>query len=124
MSTDIIAIGSRISSLLLSFRLSTVAEALVSRLVQADQGDALETILEVLEMEQEARQERRVTRLRRGSRLPTTKTFATFDEKPLTRTLVRKLKDLQSADFLNSAINVLAFGLPGVGKSHAMAALG
>jgi DNA replication protein DnaC len=124
MSADITAIESRTASLLLSFRLKTAAESLVSRLVQADQGDALETILEVLEMEQEARQERRVTRLRRASRLPTTKTFETFDDKPLTRTVVRKLKVLQSGDFLESAINVLAFGLPGVGKSHAIAALG
>lgn len=119
-----ITTASKISGLLDSFKLTTAAEPMVSRLIAGGQEGALDTILEVLEMEQEARQERRVTRLRRGSRLPTAKTFETFDDKTLARTLVRKLKDLQNGDFVDDAINVLAFGLPGVGKSHAVAALG
>jgi hypothetical protein len=36
-----------------------------------------------LELESETRHERRVTRLRRASRLPTAKTFETFDDKRL-----------------------------------------
>jgi len=116
--------ASKISGLLDSFKLTSAAEALVSRLVAAGQEGSLDTILEVLEMEQEARQERRVTRLRRGSHLPTAKTFETFDDKTLAGTLVRKLKALQNGDFVDEAVNVLAFGLPGVGKSHAISALG
>ena len=50
--------------------------------------------------------------------------LATLDDKRLPRPVVRKLRELHSGDFLDEAINILAFGLPGVGKSHALAALG
>ena len=40
------------------------------------------------------------------------------------KVLVRKLHELAEGDFLTEATNVLAFGLPGVGKSHAMCAIG
>lgn len=118
------SIESRVVDLLLEFKLTTAAEELVSRLVQADHGPALATILEVLELEREARQERRVARLRRASHLPTAKTFETFDDKRLTRQVVRRLEELKSGSFIDEAVNILAFGLPGVGKSHAIAALG
>ena len=118
------SIESRIVTHLLDFKLSMAAQELVSRLVQADHGDALPTILEVLQLESESRHERRVTRLRRASRLPTAKTFETFDNARLSRAVVRKLEELRAGDFVDEAINILAFGLPGVGKSHALAALG
>lgn len=118
------AIENRIVTHLLAFKLTVAAEELVSRLVQADHGAALATILEVLELESETRHERRVTRLRRASRLPTAKTFETFDDQRLSRSVVRKLDELKVGDFVDNAINILAFGLPGVGKSHALAALG
>src|SRR5208282_6303539 len=38
--------------------------------------------------------------------------------------LGRKLRELARGEFLEGAINLLAFGPPGVGKSHAAAALG
>ncbi len=123
MST-VATIEDRVVTLLLEFKLPTVAEELVSRLAQADLGGATSVILEVLEQEAEARHERRVTRLRRASKLPTAKTFETFDEKRLSRSVVRMLDELRSGEFLDQAINILAFGLPGVGKSHAIAALG
>lgn len=118
------AIEDRVVTLLLDFKLTTVAEELVSRLAQADHASALPVVLEVLEQESEARHDRRVTRLRRMSKLPVAKTFETFDDKRLSRPVVRKLDELRSGDFVDEAINVLAFGLPGVGKSHAIAALG
>jgi DNA replication protein DnaC len=37
--------------------------------------------------------------------------------------LVRRLHELAEGDFVDDATNVLAFGLPGVGKSHAMCAV-
>jgi DNA replication protein DnaC len=38
--------------------------------------------------------------------------------------LERKLRELARGEFLEGAVNLLAFGPPGVGKSHAAAALG
>ena len=76
------------------------------------------------ELEAQERHERRITRLRRASKLPPGKTFATLDEGRLPPALVRQLHELAEGDFLADATNVLAFGLPGVGKSHAMCAVG
>ncbi|MGH7458809.1 MAG: IS21-like element helper ATPase IstB, partial [Longimicrobiaceae bacterium] len=59
----------------------------------------------------------------RASKLPPAKTFETFDDKRLPRPLARKLRELAKGDFLDRAVNVLAFGLPGTGKTHAACAL-
>lgn len=114
----------RISDLLRTFKLPTVADELVLRLHQGGQDDALPHVLEVLELEAQDRRERRTTRLRRASKLPPGKTFDTLDETRFTRPLVRKWRELAKGDFLDRAVNVLAFGLPGVGKSHVACALG
>ena len=114
----------RITDLLRTFKLPTVADELVSRLHQGGQDDALPHVLEVLELEAQDRRERRTTRLRRASKLPPGKTFDTLDETRFTRPLVRKWRELAKGDFLDRAVNVLAFGLPGVGKSHVACALG
>ena len=118
------SVADQIRDLLVEFKLTAAAEELVSRLVEADLKAALAVILEVLEHEREVRHQRRVDRLRRASKLAEGKTFETFDDKRLSRAVVRKLDELRGGEFLDNAVNVLAFGLPGVGKSHAMAALG
>ena len=96
----------------------------MSRFVEADQQPALPLLLDVLDLEAHERHERRVTRLRRASKLPPGKTFDTLDEGRLPPALVRRLQELAGGDFLDEATNVLAFGLPGVGKSHALCAVG
>jgi len=119
-----VTVGDQITSLLTGFLLTTAARELVSRFVEAEQQPALPLLLEVLELEAEERRDRRTTRLRRASKLPPGKTFATLDDGRLPPALVRKLHKLAEGDFLADATNVLAFGLPGVGKSHAMCAIG
>ena len=99
------------------------AEA-VPRFQQAGYGEALETLLEVLELEAEDRQQRRTTRLRRASRLPPGKTWDTFERHRLPARLQQQLGELAQGDFVEQGVNVLAFGLPGTGKSHALCALG
>jgi DNA replication protein DnaC len=117
-------VGDQITALLTGFTLTAAARELVSRFVEAEQQPALPLLLEVLELEAEERQARRLTRLRRASKLPPGKTFDTLEESRLPAALVRRLRDLADGDFLEDATNVLAFGLPGVGKSHAMCAVG
>lgn len=117
-------VGDQITARLTGFLLTTAARELVSRFVDAEQQAALPLLLEVLDLEAQERHERRITRLRRASRLPPGKTFATLDEGRLPPALVRRLHELAEGDFLEDATNVLAFGLPGVGKSHAMCAVG
>lgn len=117
-------VGDQITTLLTGFALTTAARELVSRFVSAEQQLALPVLLDVLQLEADERHERRITRLRRTSKLPPGKTFATLDEGRLPPPLVRRLHELADGDFLDDATNVLAFGLPGVGKSHAMCAVG
>lgn len=117
-------VGDQITARLTGFLLTTAARELVSRFVEAEQQAALPVLLDVLDLEAQERHERRMTRLRRASRLPPGKTFATLDEGRLPPALVRRLHELAEGDFLENATNVLAFGLPGVGKSHAMCAVG
>src|SRR5271169_2170134 len=114
----------RATELLTRFNLSTAATELGQRLENAGHREALLLVLEVLEMEAEAREQRKITRLRRAAQLPPSKTFETLDANTLPAPLMRKLRELARGEFLERAENALAFGLPGVGKSHAACAIG
>ncbi len=114
----------RTTALLTSFNLSTAATELAPRLDGAGHREALRLVLEALEMEAEARQQRKIARLRRAAQLPPDKTFAAIEAGTLPTPLMRKLHELARGEFLERAENALAFGLPGVGKSHAACAIG
>jgi DNA replication protein DnaC len=114
----------RLHELAHQFRLPTLTPPLVRRLTDAGLAEALPVVLEVFEGEQQARHLRRVERLRRASQLPPGKTFAALQEGRFPRTLLAKLRELARGQFLDQPNNVLAFGKPGVGKSHALAAVG
>jgi DNA replication protein DnaC len=116
--------GERLCLLMRQFNLTTAAEEIVPRLIEHELSDAVPVLTEVLEAEAEARHQRRVDRLRRASHLPPGKTFETFDLTRLPAALRHKLDALTHGTFLNDGTNVLAFGLPGTGKTHALAALG
>ena len=55
--------------------------------------------------------------------LPPGKTFQTLDTGRLSAPLAQQLETLATGAFLETATNVLDFGLPGVGKSHALCAV-
>ncbi len=118
------ALCTRLVALCTDFKLPTLAAELVQRFEQSGHSDALPLLAEVFELEAQDRLERRIDRLRRASRLPPGKTLATLDQARLPRPLVDRLRALGTGDFLDGAQNVLCFGLPGTGKSHAAAALG
>ena len=114
----------RIAQLCAEFRLPTVAAEVVPRFQASDHGAALATLLEVFELEASDRRQRRVDRLRRAAKLPAGKTWETLDRTRLPIKLQQQLDELATGAFLDRAVNVLAFGLPGTGKTHAMVALG
>lgn len=101
----------RISELLLRFNLSTAALEMSKRL--AGHEEALQLVSEVLELEAEARQQRRVARLRRAAQLPADKSLETLDLNVLPAALIRRLRELMRGEFLEQADNILVFGLPG-----------
>src|SRR5216683_1084298 len=91
----------------------------------AKEGLSHEAYLHELARQEEAlRQERRTERLLRQSDLPLEKTFRTFDLKWLSTALQLQIERLKPGAFLEQAVNVVAIGKPGVGKSHVLAALG
>ena len=127
MTTDTYApsaVGERIRQLCRQFRLPTLAAETVGRFSDAGHADALPTLVEVLEQEAEDRRIRRVDRLRRASKLPAGKTWDTFEHERAPVRLRQQLIRLAEGDFVDRDVNVLAFGLPGTGKTHAMCAIG
>ena len=114
----------RISELCTQFKLPTVGSEAVNRFTRAGHGDALESLLEVLEMEAEDRRQRRTDRLRQASKLPAGKTWDTFEHERMPAELNHKLDELVRGEFVERSVNVLAFGLPGTGKTHALCAVG
>ena len=118
------ALGERIGELCRQFRLPTLAAETVDRFSDAGHADALPTLVEVLEQEAEDRRIRRVDRLRRASKLPAGKTWDTFEHGRAPVKLRQQLVRLAEGDFVDRDVNVLAFGLPGTGKTHAMCAIG
>ena len=114
----------RISRLCTEFKLPTVGAEAVPCFTRAGQQDALEILTEVLELEAEDRRQRRVNRLRHASKLPAGKTWDTFEHDRFHVRLRQQLDDLVQGEFLDRSVNVLAFGLPGTGKTHALCAVG
>jgi DNA replication protein DnaC len=76
------------------------------------------------EIEIEERRVRRIERLLRASDLPHDKTLATLDLKRLPTSVRRSLPGLCEGGFVERAENLLAFGLPGRGKTHLCSAIG
>jgi DNA replication protein DnaC len=117
-------IGARIGALLTAFKLPTAADEVVRRFVEAGLDQSLPLLHEVLELESHDRHQRRVDRLRRSSKLPLGKTMDTFEEQRLPRPLCAKIREIATGAFVDRGDNVLIFGLPGVGKTHAASAIG
>jgi len=84
-------------------------------------GDSLRRLVE---LELSEREQRKVERLQKGSGLPGEKTLATLDLERLPSKVRRQLPTLCEGGFVERAENVLAFGLPGRGKTHTACAIG
>lgn len=124
MSKPTTTAAQELEELLTLLALPAAAEQMVARLTKAGMHEAIPVVLQVLRLETDQRRERRTARLRKASRLPVGKTLDTLVQTRLPRQLAGQLKELATGAFLERATNVLCFGLPGVGKSHAACALG
>ena len=118
------AVGERIRELCREFKLPTLASETVGRFSEAGHAAALPTLVEVLEQAAEDRRIRRVDRLRGASKLPAGKTWDIFEHERAPVRLRQQLVRLAEGDFVERGVNVLAFGMPGTGKTHAMRAIG
>jgi DNA replication protein DnaC len=78
---------------------------------------------ELVTLELSEREVRKVERLRKGSGLPAEKTLANLDQKRLPAKVRRLIPTLCEGGFAERAENILAFGMPGRGKSHTLSAI-
>ncbi|MET0918163.1 MAG: IS21-like element helper ATPase IstB [Burkholderiales bacterium] len=81
-------------------------------------------LLELARGEWAAKSARRIERLRKQSELPPDKTFRAFDLNRFDPATRMQIERLRGGDFLTEAINIVAVGRPGAGKSHLACALG
>jgi DNA replication protein DnaC len=115
-----------LESLLRELHLPTVRDSYEDLARQAEQeGQSYEQfLLELVEMESQARRGRRLERMLRQSKLPAEKTLASFDLKRIPTKVRQQVKTLVGGSFLDRKENVLAFGKPGTGKTHVLCAIG
>ena len=124
--TDIQTPNESLTMLLRTLRLPTFCQQFEDlALVGERQGWSFGHYLHQLaEAEVEDRRRRRIERALKASDLPPEKTLATLELKRFSTTVRRLLPSLCEGDFIHRAENVLAFGLPGRGKSHLLCAIG
>ena len=83
-----------------------------------------EYLRHLVELELSARRGRRIERLQKASELPSEKTLQTLKLEKLPTKVRRQLPALCEGGFVERSENVLAFGLPGRGKTHLACAIG
>ena len=81
-------------------------------------------LLQLAELEVHDRKVRKIDRLRRASGLHSDKILATLDVERFSSKVRRQLATLCEGAFVEKVENVLAFGLPGRGKTHCISAIG
>jgi DNA replication protein DnaC len=120
MSTEALALAFR------ALQLPTMAaiwEASVQR-AEGENWGYRRLLQHLCESEDQDRRQRRVGRLLKQSGLPDGKTLGNLEEAVLPPKIRRVLPSLLEGGFVERAENVLAFGLPGRGKTHFLAAVG
>jgi DNA replication protein DnaC len=122
MDKDVPAVLTRC---LQELRLATVRSQheAVARQAMAESWSYTTFLCELMERECQQRRHNRIERLLKTSRLPLEKSWSALDLKRLPARAVQQLRSLLSGDFLDRRENVLVFGPPGSGKTHALCAV-
>jgi DNA replication protein DnaC len=117
---------STLEMLLRGFHLTTMAALYEPTMLRAEtEGWSHRQVLEHLcQSEADERDQRRIARLLAESGLPEGKTLGNLEEARLPIKIRRQLPSLLEGGFVSRSTNILAFGLPGRGKTHFLAALG
>jgi DNA replication protein DnaC len=80
-------------------------------------------LYDLVQAEVDQREARRIARLLRRSGLPAEKTFRTLQVERFPPAVRQQVERLRGGAFVGAAVNVVAVGRPGVGKSHVLAAI-
>lgn len=111
--------------MLKSLHLTSVREHYTdqARKAEAESWSFKRYLKALIEQEIHDRSDRRIERLLKRSCLPEGKSLATLEQKLLPVKIRRQLPALCEGDFVERAENILAFGLPGTGKTHMVTAI-
>src|SRR5438067_172229 len=95
----------------------------VARQATAESWSYAIYLLELVQQECQQRRQKRIERWLKASKLPLEKSWPSLDLKRLPLKVAQQLRGLLGGDFLDRQENVLLFGPPGSGKTHALCAV-
>jgi DNA replication protein DnaC len=112
--------------MLRALKLPTVARHAdeIARLAEREGWTFERYVHHLVELEVHERRRRRIERHLKSSDLPRDKTLATLDRARLPIKVAKQLATLCDGGFVERGDNLLAFGLPGRGKTHLVCAIG
>jgi DNA replication protein DnaC len=96
----------------------------LARQAQQEAASYEQYLLGLAQRECQERRDRKTERLLRDSRLPLEKSWPALDLKRLPAKVVQQARALLEGSFVDRHENVLAFGVPGSGKTHLLCAFG
>ena len=117
----------RIQLMLSELKLPTIRRNFrkIAKEVTAAGGDYVTYLHAVLEEEVDHRRARRIERRTKEARFRQLKQLSELDAKSLPKDVsIDRLNDLASGDYIDTAMNIIAIGNSGTGKSHVSVALG
>ena len=95
-----------------------------ARQAEREGWSCIEYLRRLVELEIAERSQRRIERLHKSSGLPAEKTIGALKLEKVPAKVRRQVPSLCEGGFVHRAENLLAFGLPGRGKTHLLAAIG
>jgi DNA replication protein DnaC len=112
--------------LLRALKMPTIARHAekVAQLAEREAWTFIRYLHHLIELEVHERRRRRIERNLRHSELPEDKTLATLKRSRLPAKVAKALPTLCEGGFVERGDNLLAFGLPGRGKTHLVCAIG
>jgi len=112
--------------LLRALKLPTMARHAdeVAQLAERDGWSFVQYLHHLVELEVHERRRRRIARNLKDAELPPDKTLATLERARLPVKVAKMLPTLCEGAFVERGDNLLAFGLPGRGKTHLVCAIG
>jgi DNA replication protein DnaC len=115
-----------LAMLLRALKLPTVARHAdeVEQLAEREGWTFVRYLHHLVELEVHERRRRRIARNLKDSELPPDKTLATLERTRLPAKVAKTLPALCEGAFIERGDNLLAFGLPGRGKTHLVCAIG
>ena len=126
MPSSTVDVSQALDRYLRDLHLPTVRECYEpsARHAEAESLSYEQYLLELVERECQQREHHRVERMLRHSRLPLEKDLDGFDLQRLPVKPAQQIRKLTDGGFMERKENVLAFGKPGSGKTHALCAIG